>query len=193
MVRCTFATPRKVHPVLAGEIAGAFLAARNSPHDPTVRAAYGQLMSQSDQVFAALTRRRRAAGIRVVFTRCRMPYTSDREMIAAVRGDRLLEVTVAAVEPDRRHPLMGCEVGGAYDRFRAVHDIVGHVAARFGFDRDGEFSAWLTQERFYRGLARWALATELHAEHSVRWTTGALADHKAILLDRGLLARARRA
>jgi len=191
--RFTFATPRKVHPAVAREVAGSFLAARNSPHDPTVRAAYGQLMIQSDRAFAALTCRRQPTGIRVVFSRCRTPYASDREMIAAVRADRLLEVTTAAAELDRRHPLMGCEVGGAYDRFRAVHDIVGHVAACFGFDRDGEFSAWLTQERLYRGLARWALATELHAEHSVRWTSGALAEHKATLLDRDLLARARMA
>ena len=34
----------------------------------------------------------------------------------------------------------------------------------------------------YEGPARWALATELHAEHSVRWTTGEVAEHKATLL-----------
>jgi hypothetical protein len=122
-----------------------------------------------------------------------MPYASDAEMVAAVRSEGLLEVTSAATERDRSHPLMGCEFGGAYDRFRAVHDIVGHVGPGLGFDRDGEFGAWLAQERLYRGLARWALATELHAEHSVRWTTGALSDHKATLLDRDLLARAKRA
>src|SRR6266850_459379 len=77
-------------------------------------------------------------------------------------------------------------------RTGAVHDIVGHVIPRFGFDRDGEFAAWKLQERLHRGLARWALATELHAEHSVRWTTGSLSDHKAMLLDGKLLQRARR-
>ena len=44
----------------------------------------------------------------------------------------------------------------------------------------------------YTGLARWALATELHGEHSVRWTTGNLADHKAILLEPRLLDASRR-
>jgi hypothetical protein len=38
-----------------------------------------------------------------------------------------------------------------------------------------------------------ALATELHAEHSVRWTTGRLSDHKAILIDRDLLNKVRNA
>ena len=103
----------------------------------------------------------------------------------------MLEITTSARERDRRHPLLGCDRGGTYDRFRAVHDIVGHVEPCLGFDRDGEFAAWLTQERLYDGLARWALATELHAEHSVRWTTGTLSDHKATLLDRELLNKVR--
>jgi hypothetical protein len=44
----------------------------------------------------------------------------------------------------------------------------------------------------YTGLARWALATELHAEHSVLWTTGTLAEHKATLLPPNLVRASRR-
>ena len=44
----------------------------------------------------------------------------------------------------------------------------------------------------YTGLARWALATELHAEHSVLWTTGTLAAHKATLLPADLVQASRR-
>jgi hypothetical protein len=40
-------------------------------------------------------------------------------------------------------------------------------------------------------LARRALATELHAEHSVRWTTGELPEHKAVLLDERVISRSR--
>ena len=127
-----------------------------------------------------------------MFTNCAVPYCSDEEMISGVRMTRLLEVTSSASESDRFHPLLGNEPGGAYDRFRAVHDIVGHIDSGFGFDRFGEFGAWLAQDRFYRGLARLALGTELHGEHSVRWTTGQVADHKATLLDPPILARARR-
>ena len=78
---------------------------------------------------------------------------------------------------------MGCEVGGAYDRFRAVHDVLGHGLLGVGFDRDGEYAAWRFQERHHSPLARRALATELHAEHSIRWTTGDLPEHKATVLD----------
>jgi hypothetical protein len=82
-------------------------------------------------------------------------------------------------------------IGGTYDRFRAVHDIVSHAWRGYGFDRHGEFSAWLTEDRMYTGLARWALATELHAEHSVLWTTGTVAEHKAVLLPPTLLRDSR--
>jgi hypothetical protein len=74
-----------------------------------------------------------------------------------------------------------------YDRFRAVHDVLGHGRLRVGFDRDDEFAAWRFQERFHSRLARRALATELHGEQSVRWTTGELREHKAALIDELLL------
>jgi hypothetical protein len=84
---------------------------------------------------------------------------------------------------------MGNERGGSYDRFRAVHDVLGHARLRLGFDRDGEFATWRSQARLHSPLARWALATELHGQHSVLWTTGDLAQPKAILLDTRLLRR----
>jgi hypothetical protein len=180
-----------VDPRTAREVAAAFVDAPNAPNDPSVIAAYAQLKSQSDRLFALLTKPDRRPGIRVEMTTDPHPYASDSDMIQAVRSTRVLEVTTAATDPYRQHPLLGCEVGGAYDRFRAVHDLIGHVGPGLGFDRDGEYAAWLTQDRLFQGLARWALATELHAEHSVLWTTGVLAEHKAILLEPLLLFRAR--
>ncbi len=177
-------------PRTAHEVAAAFAAANSTPRDPLVAAAYAELEMQSDAFFAALTRRGSPHAVRVVFSLNRAPYACDRELIAAVREERVLEVPTAAAETDRRHPVLSCERGGAYDQFRAVHDIVGHVRLRVGFDRAGEYATWRAQDRQYRGLARWALATELHAEHSVFWTTGEAPEHKAFLLDPRLLARA---
>jgi hypothetical protein len=186
-------SPQRVDPDLAHEVAVRFQAARNDRTNQTVRAAYDQLARQSDAIFARLTDpdRRFLPGLRVAFTRCECPYDSDEELVRSARAHGVLEITTSARERDRRHPLLSCDRGGTYDRFRAVHDIVGHVGPCLGFDRDGEFAAWLAQERLYDGLARWALATELHAEHSVRWTTGTLSDHKATLLDRELLNKVR--
>jgi hypothetical protein len=182
----------RVDASIAHEVAANFEDARNRPDAPLVAAAYAQLVAQTDAIFHRLTDGARRSGIRVAFTRSPVPYNGDQELIDAVRAEQVLEVTTAAREPDRPHPLLDCRPGGAYDRFRAVHDILGHVRPGLGFDRDGEYTSWLIQDRQYRGLARWALATELHGEHSVRWTSGEIAEHKATLLARGLLRRASR-
>ena len=151
---------------------------------PACDAAYAQLVDETDRLFGLLS-------VDVVFTASARPYSDADELIRSVRRDRLLEVTSVGCESDRLHPVMGCEVGGAYDRFRAVHDVMGHGYLGVGFDRDGEYATWRFQERFHTPLARRALATELHAEHSVRWTTGELPVHKAVLLDERIIARSR--
>jgi hypothetical protein len=152
---------------------------------PACVAAYRQLVEETDRLFRRL-------GVDVVFTMSQRPYDDADELIRSVRHDRILEVTSARWEQDRRHPLMECAVGGEYDRFRAVHDVLGHGWLGVGFDRDGEYAAWRFQERFHSALAQRALATELHGEHSVRWTSGDLPEHKGALLDARVVARSRR-
>jgi hypothetical protein len=116
-VGLTLHTERKVDQDVAREVASTFAAVRTSHRDPVVCAAYDQLERQSDHAFLLLTRHQQFGTTRVVFSRCGTPYASDREMIAAVRAEGLLEVTSAATDRDRRHPLMGCDLGGAYDSF----------------------------------------------------------------------------
>jgi len=170
-------------PLAAREVAEAHHAAPRTG-GPVCEAAYSRLVEETDRLFGLLP-------VEVVFTMSEHPYESADELIRSVRHERALEVTSVAWERDRPHPLMGCEVGGAYDRFRAVHDVLGHAHLGVGFDRDGEYATWRFQERFHSPLARRALATELHAEHSVRWTTGELPEHKAVLLDERVVSRSR--
>jgi hypothetical protein len=174
----------------ASQVSATFRDTRSRPGDAMITAAYGELQRQSDRMFWALTGH--SGGVRVVFTPCRRPYASDQELIGAVRSTRVLEVTSAAVDGDRPHPQLGCERGGPYDRFRAVHDLVGHVAFGYGFDQDGEYQAWRAQCTMFSGSARWALATELHGENSVLCETGQIAEHKSILLPPELLRRSYR-
>lgn len=174
--------PRRADPEETESVGEGFTAARTSA-DPLVALAYRQLEEQTDRQFAALTDRQGPYRLTVVATRQITPYHDAGELIASVRATRTLEVPA----PDRPHPLLGNEPGGAYSRLRAVHDLIGHVATGYGFDRDGEYSAWLIQRRYYTGLARWAAATELHGEVSALWTTGHFAEHKAALLDPHLL------
>jgi hypothetical protein len=83
------------------------------------------------------------------------------------------------------HPVLGCELGGPFDRFRAIHDLVGHVITGFGFDLAGEYAAWWKQSRMHGALARRALATELYGVNSARWMAGQAPDHKAMLIELG--------
>lgn len=172
---------RCVPPGETQAVAERFAAARTTTADPFVVQAYQQLEAQTDWQFAALTQPWGRYRITVVSTNEATPYASADELIAAVLATRTLEVTAS---PGRPHPLLGHAAGSAYFRFRAVHDLVGHVATGYGFDRDGEYSAWLAQRRHYTGLARRAAATELHGEVSALWATGQFAEHKAVLLDR---------
>jgi hypothetical protein len=158
--------------------------------DALAHAAYAQLVAESDRLFRRITSARRR--IRICFTMCPSPYSGADEMITSIRRDRVVEVVAAARDRGRRHPLMGCEIGGAYDRFRAVHDVLGHGLLGVGFDRGGEYAAWRSQEHLHSALARRALATELHAEHSFRWTTGELPDHKGVVLDERWIEASRR-
>ncbi|HKE72302.1 MAG TPA: hypothetical protein VKB57_01735 [Acidimicrobiales bacterium] len=182
---------RLVDPAAARAVAAAYAEA-TTRRDPLTRAAYDRLVAESDGLLWRITDPDRPGAVRVRFTDCPDPYRSAGELIASVTDDGLLELATVAADRERRHPLMDSTRGGAYDRFRAVHDILGHAGLDLGFDRHGEFAVWLHQEGFHSPLARRALATELHGQHSVYWTTGRMAEPKAVLLAPALLRRSRR-
>jgi hypothetical protein len=166
----------------ASELAEWHLQTQSTPHDPCVLAAYRQLEEQTDGLFRSLTDCATPHPINVAFTFLRQPYDSDQELISAIVYQRRLEVSVAAADRHRLHPVVDCRPGGPYDRFRAVHDIVGHGFGQRGFDAEGEYSAWRVQNCQYSGLARLALATELRAEYAVLRKTGEFAEHKALII-----------
>jgi hypothetical protein len=182
---------RLVNSEQAHLVAKAFLAAPSVSSVPTVRTAYAELSDQAGMWFARLTTGYARRPVRVVFTRCREPYADAQELSESVRFEQVLEIFSAAYEPDRQHPLLDSSIGGSYDCVRAVHDIVSHGWLRYSFDRHGEFSAWHVEDRIYSGLARWALATELHAQHSVLRTSGQFAEPRATLLHPELLLQSK--
>jgi hypothetical protein len=176
---------------VAAEIGGAYLDAKHRPGDPKVLLAYERLQRETDRIFQAAVRDHGPSSVRIVFTRCRDPYASDRELIAAVRATHVLEITTAAMERAPVHPLLGCEYAGPFDRFRAVHDLLGHAQTGFGFELADEIAAWRCQDERHGELARSALATELLAINSARAVLGQAPEQKAILLDDVLLRQAR--
>ena len=166
----------------APDLAEWHLHTQSSPDNPGVLAAYRELEEQTDGLFRSLTDCASPCPIAVSFTHLSQPYDSDQELISAIVTEQRLEVSVAASDRHRLHPALDCRPGGPYDRFRAVHDIVGHGFGGRGFDAQGEYSAWRIQNCLYRGLARLALATELRAEYAVLRETGEFAEHKALIV-----------
>jgi hypothetical protein len=154
--------------------------------------AYDRLADEVRAWFARLTSDA-ALQVQVAYTRCSEPYADVHELRASLRCSRLLEIHSAAYDRQRRHPLLDSSVGGTFDQLRAVHDLVSHGWKGLGFDRDDEYTAWRMEEAMYSPAARPALATELHAQHSVLWTSGQLAELKATVLAADVLDAARRA
>jgi len=174
---------------VATEVGESYLSAPDGSHEALVVASYEHLQAETDQLFYALVRSDVPHPVRVVFTRCREPYVSDAELIAAVRASGVLEIITAAISSERIHPLLGCEFGGPFDRFRAIHDLIGHARTGFGFGLQDELAAWLTQARLHGSLARRALATELLAINCARSVMGGAPAQKAVLLEPELVRR----
>lgn len=158
-----------------------YLATRSAHDHAKVKEAYTQLQTETDHLFTILSRDPVSSAARVVFTRCPRPYASDAELIAAVSSGCTLEVTSAATAEGRLHPILGCEFGGAFDRFRAVHDLIGHGWCGYGFAFDSEYAAWRVQDLLHSGLARSALATELYGVNAARSIIGKSPELKALL------------
>jgi hypothetical protein len=160
-----------------------YLSSQSAHRDQGVIEAYRQLQVETDELFEVITHRAGLKGVRVMFTRCLQPYDSDQELIAAVRAQKTLEITSAVASGERRlHPVLDCEFGGAFDRFRATHDIIGHAWYGYGFDLAGECAAWERQDRLHSSLARLALATELFAVNAARHLLGTAPELKGLLL-----------
>jgi hypothetical protein len=176
---------------LVNDVGQAYLRAETLGDRALVIRAYEHLQAETDDLFYALVGANVADPLRIVFTDCPAPYESDMELIAAVRASRVLEITTAATSQFPIHPTLGCEYGGPFDRFRAVHDAIGHAGAGFGFDLGDEIAAWRVQDRFHGTLAGWALATELLAVNCARSVIGEAPEHSAMLIEPRLVERCR--
>jgi hypothetical protein len=173
--------PLGFDPSIAAIVGDWYLRSRSAHRNAEVIEAYRQLERETDHLYTLITRGVRHSAVRIAFTRCVKPYESDKELISAVGSEGTLEITSAASVGRRLHPLLGCEFGGAFDRFRAVHDLIGHAKGGYGFDLGGECAAWRIQNRLHSALARSALATELYGVNAARSVVGEAPELRALL------------
>lgn len=77
------------------------------------------------------------------------------------------------------HPFMSDEEN---DRFRAVHDLFGHLGSGRGIDFNGEEGAYQAHAAMYSPEARGALATETRGQNSYLRTRGNFPEQKVGIL-----------
>lgn len=165
----------------AEEVARYFEETPDQSDDPEVQAAYADFRAQSEEQWDFMTRPESEGGlgIKVDFTKETDPYPSAEAQAADLR--------------DNHHITLQSGLGGAheatmteaeYDRFRAVHDVFGHAGIGGGFDRHGEYEAWLAHAAMYTGAGRDAMSTEYHGVNSALWSgdPGTPGTGKSILL-----------
>lgn len=168
---------------------------RGANIDTSTRVAYNDLVRQTGQQLGAMQH----AGIKVEYLSKAdiisrgldpaglNPYPNARAQRDSVSRTGKLMIASISDYPSSWHPLLDSSKGGTYDQFRAVHDYFGHVAAGTGFDRHGEFQAYLHHASMFHGPARQAAASELHVENSFLASTGMSSPHFGHLLPDSLV------
>ena len=105
------------------------------------------------------------------------PYDNFAEMWEDYATNK--RVKVLKTEATGGHPFFTNEQN---DKFRAVHDIFGHLATGRGFDRNGEEAAYQAHISMFGPDAVKAAATELRGQNSVLLETGDFPPQKLIIL-----------
>ena len=147
---------------------------------PLVREAYRQLVEQTEEMWRFAVEELGMCCATTVEPGIE-PYATGAEQAAEIVRDRRI---ITETGLGKEHPLMTRE---QYDMFRAVHDLFGHAALGTGFDRHGEYQAFLSHCAMYFDLGRWAMASEYRGVNSSLWAGHAVGAGKAALLPRGVV------
>lgn len=171
----------RVDAVEAEAVARFFEETPDQADDPKVQQAYEEFKAQSEEMFDFLTRPESEGGlgVKVEFTDQVDPYASAADQAADLQENRHLWIE-SGLGGDHSATMTTEE----YDRFRAVHDAFGHASVGNGFDRHGEYQAWLVHATMYEGLGREAMSTEYHGVNSAMWSgePGSPGTGKSVLL-----------
>lgn len=176
--RPKFAGTRKLDEARAKRISDAFVAMKNNPSNPKVKAAYEALAKETlDQYQDFLD-----AGYTVEINN-EEPYANSQEMIDDLRDNNRIKIfstesgfgSKGITEKQRKNnPLLKDsgfkDINGKplliNDVFRAIHDFYGHAELGNSFGPKGEENAWNIHARMFSPLARRAMTTETRGQNS---------------------------
>ena len=171
----------------ADAVARAYETTPDESSNPQVQAVFAAFKQQNAEMWDFMTKPESEGGLGVTvdFTDQVDPYPT-----ATAQADDLR---------DNHHITVQSGLGGAregftmtqeeYDRFRAVHDVFGHSAVGGGFDRHGEYQAYLMHSTMYTGDARIGMASEYHGVNTAMWAgePGSPGTGKSIILPEELI------
>jgi len=123
--------------------------------DPAAAPAYDAFAREIEQQYEWLV----SAGIAFDFSGTD-PYPTSTAMMDDVRQNRRLRVFTGG-EP---HPYLSAKTN---NKFRGVHDLLGHAAWGNEFGPSGEMSAYFDHSQMFSPLAQKAMATETLGQNSV--------------------------
>jgi len=176
--RPRFFGTRKLDEARGKRISDAFIAMKDDPNNPEVRAAYDALVKETIEQYKAFI----DAGYQIEINN-EEPYANSQEMIDDLRNNKRIKIFSTEsgygdnpiTEQQRaENPLLGrtefVDINGvpllANDVFRAIHDFFGHAELGNSFGAKGEENAWNVHVRMFSPLAARAMTTETRGQNS---------------------------
>jgi hypothetical protein len=130
-------------------------------YDDLMEKAYRQLAKETDEQFKQLpynfSYHRAGEG----------DYKSSKEMMADVHGNKHLYVFQGGDPHDFLNRLDKASGLNENEKFRAVHDLLGHAIYGNLFGPKGEEIAWAIHQQMYSPLARLAMTAETRGQNSL--------------------------
>lgn len=169
----------------ADAVARAFEDTPDMGNDPRVQQAFGEFKVQSQEMWDFMTAAEpQGLGITVDFTDQVDPYPNATAQAEDLRQNH--HITIQSGLGGAHQLTMSQE---EYDRFRAVHDVFGHAGIGGGFDRHGEYQAYLEHASMYTGDGFRGMASEYHGVNTAMWggEPGTPGTGKSILLPEDLI------
>lgn len=130
---------------------------------PSMQRSYGALREHIGKQFDVINQ----SGLDISFGES--PYTGAKDLAADLQKGRL---QVSATTPDQSSAVFTDEEN---DKFRAVHDVLGHGATGRGFSPSDEYAAYEAHARTIPKAARKALFSEVVGQAAYWGATGEFA------------------
>jgi hypothetical protein len=154
-------------------VADAFEQAPDMADDPRVQAVFTEFKRQNAEMWDFATKPESEGGLGISVDFWTNPNPAEFGVgpyqTAGEQADDLRNNHHISIE----HGLGGAHgmtmTEQEYDRFRAVHDIFGHAGVGAGFDRHGEYQAYLAHSSMYIDDGRIGMASEYHGVNTSLW------------------------